>query len=104
MHAIIANQIGRIHHAAGNTHLQKTRPTYCFVPEEHFSETGLEKSRYITSRWPTINCGANTLAIGSHVIPDPERPANIRSRCPFLREFLQRLEVIASIKAIHTAA
>jgi hypothetical protein len=99
MHTIIANQIGRIHHAAGNTNLQKTRPTYCFVPEEHFSETGLEKSRYLASRWPSINSGANPHAIGSHVVPDPQLPVSIRSRCPVLREFLNRLETIAMVKS-----
>lgn len=104
MHTIIHHQLGRVHHAAGHPALQKTRPTYCFVPEAHFEENGFQKSRYLVSRWPGINCGANPLAVGSHVIPDPEKPVSIRNRCPVLREFLDRLEQIASVKISATAA
>lgn len=104
MHAIIANQIGRVHHAAGNRNLQKTRPTYAFVPEAFFNEGGLQRGRYLVSRWPSINCGANPHAVGSHVVPDPGMPVSIRSRCPILREFLARLESTAAVKAIPTAA
>lgn len=98
MHALVNNTLGRVHRAAGHSALQKTRPTYCFVPEEHFGENGFEKSRYLVSRWPSVNCSANPLAVGSHIIPDPARPVNIRSRCPILREFLARLESIAAVK------
>lgn len=98
MHAIIAQQIGRIHHAAGHPALVKTRPTYAFVPEAFFDESGFQRGCYLASRWPGINCGANPLAVGSHVIPDSERPVNIRSRCPILAEFLRRLETFAAIK------
>lgn len=104
MLVIIANQIGRIHHAAGHPALQKTRRVYCWIPEVFFDETGFQKSRYLVSRWPSINCTANPLAVGSHVIPDPAQPANIRSRCPILREFLARLEDIAAVKSITAAA
>jgi hypothetical protein len=100
---IIANQIGRIHHASGNRHLQKTRPIFAFVPEELFVEKGFLRSRYLASRWPAINAGANPLALGSHVIPDPEKPVSIRNRCPILAEFLQRLEKIAAVKTIAAA-
>lgn len=104
MLAIINQQIGRIHHAVANRNLQKTRPVYCWIPEVFFDETGFQKSRYLVSRWPGINCGANPLAVGSHVIPDPTQPVSIRSRCPILREFLRRIEQIAAVKAISTAA
>lgn len=97
------NQIGRVHHAAGNKHLQETRPTYCYIPEEFFGEKGYEKSRYLVSRWPSINAGANPLAVGSHVLPDAVRPANIKSQCPILRGFLARLETIAAAKTITAA-
>lgn len=99
MHAIIAQKLGRIHHAACHPVLAKTRPVYCWIPEEFFDESGLQRSRYLVSRWPGINCGANPLAVGSHVIPDPDRPVNNNKRCPILAEFLQKLETIATIKA-----
>lgn len=104
MHTVIHEQIGRVYHAAGHRALQKTRPVYCFVPEVHFGPDGFQKSRYLVSRWPAINCGANLLGLGSHVIPDTEKPANLRSRCPLLAEFLRQLEQIATVKAIHAAA
>lgn len=103
MTLLLKNHIGRVHHAAGNKHLQETRPTYCYIPEEFFGENGYEKSRYLVSRWPSINAGANPLAVGSHVLPDAARPANLRSRCPILREFLARLESIATVKTISAA-
>ena len=99
MHAVIAQQLGRIHHALQHPALRKTRPTYCFVPEDFFGEHGMEKSRYLASRWPSINCGANPLAVGSHVIPDPQNPVSMRSRCPILSEFLRKLETIATVKS-----
>ena len=104
MHAIIANQIGRVHNAAQHPELAKIRPVYAFIPEVFFEESGFQKSRYLTSRWPSINCAANPHAIGSHLLPDPISPANIRSRCPVLREFLTRLEIIAAVKANPSAA
>ncbi len=103
MHAIIGTSIGRIHHAVGHHALARTRPTYAFIPEGFFSECGFQKSRYLASRWPSINAGANPLGVGSHVIPDPMRPAELRSRCPILAEFLARLETIAAIKTIAAA-
>ena len=99
MHAVINNQLGRIHHADCHLDLQKTRPTYCFIPEAFFGESGLDRSRYLESRWPSINAGANPDSIGSHVIPDLEAPANIRSRCLILKEFISRVEIIARVKA-----
>ncbi len=104
MIAVIQNRSGRVHHAVGHLSLKKTRPVYCWVPEEFFGKNGLDKTRYLASRWPGINCSANPLAIGSHVIPDEENPANIRSRCPVLREFLQQIETIAAAKSIITTA
>lgn len=103
MHAIINQQIGRIHHAAGHPDLAKTRPVYAFIPEGFFTEAGFQKSRYLSSRWPSSNCGANPHAVGSHVVPDEEKPADIRSRCPVLAEFLRRLETIAAGKTITAA-
>ena len=101
---IAGNHIGRVHHAAGNKHLQKTRPTYCFVPEEFFHENGLAKRRYLASRWPSINCTANPFGIGSHIIPNLDKPVSIRCRCPVLAKFLQRLEQVATVKNPHAAA
>lgn len=101
---IAGNQIGRVHHAAGHPALAKTRPVYCFVPETFFDGDGFQKGRYLISRWPSINCGVNPHGIGSHVIPDPFRPADLRSRCPVLREFLRQLEHVAATKATPTAA
>lgn len=98
MMTVIAGHIGRVHYAVQHPALRKTRPCYAFIPEAHFTEAGFEKSRHLVSRWPSINGGANPLAIGSHIIPDPERPANIRSRCPVLREYLTQLERIATVK------
>jgi hypothetical protein len=103
MHAIINQELGRVHHSAGNPDLTKTRPVYAFIPEGFFTEAGFQKSRYLSSRWPSINCSANALALGSHVIPDPERPVNQRSRCPILVEFLLGLEAIAAVKEFTTA-
>lgn len=103
MHALVNNTLGRVHHAAAHPTLMKTRPVYAFVPEEHFGPDGFEKSRYLVSRWPSINCSANPHGIGSHVIPDPGKPANIRSRCPILAEFLRRLEKIAAGKTTAAA-
>ena len=99
MHAVIHNHLGRIHHAAGHPDIQKTRPTYAFIPELFFNETGLDRCRYLASPWPSINCSANPLAVGSHVIPDPARPTSIKSKCPILREFLDRLAAIVPGKA-----
>lgn len=104
MHIVIASKIGRIHHAIQHPSLAKVRPVYAFIPEEHFAESGFQKNRYLVSRWPAINCGANRYALGSHVIPDPENPVCIRSRCPVLDDFIKRLELIASIKNTQPAA
>ena len=95
---VIANKIGRVHHAVQHPTMRKTRPVYCFVPEEFFWENGLNRGLYLVSRWPSINCSANPLAIGSHAIPDPGKPVAHRYRCPVLAEFLRRLETTANIK------
>jgi len=95
---ITANTIGRVHHAVQNQAFGKTRPVYCYVPEEFFLPTGFDLRNYLMSRWPSINCGANPNAIGSHAIPDPGKPVPQKSRCLILREFLRRLEVIATVK------
>ena len=100
MYALIANHRGRIHHGAGHSALQKTRPTYAFVPEEFVTESGFARTRYLASRWPSINASANPLAIGSNVLPDATKPVSPRNRCPILREFLTRLESIAAVRTI----
>ena len=104
MHVVIANQTGRIHHAAQHLELRIIRPCYAFVPEGHFGANGFEKPRYLASRWPTINAGANPHAIGSHIIPDASNPVSRHSRCPILREFLTRIKIIAAVKAIPPTA
>jgi hypothetical protein len=100
MIAVIQNRIGRVYHAVGHPSLKKIRPVYCWVPEEFLGENGLDKSRYLASRWPSINCSANPLAVGSHVIPDTLRPVNLQTRCPILTKFLLELEAIAAVKTI----
>ncbi len=100
----IANQTGRIHHAAQHSSLQETRPCYAFVPEEYFVEGGFSKTRYLASRWPSINCTANPNAVGSHVIPDAGKPVSPRSRCPILREFKTQLKIVASVKTTQPTA
>ena len=99
MQIVIADQTGRIHHAAGHSALQQTRPTYAFLPDGFVAEGGYAKAQYLASRWPSINAGANPHAIGSHMIPDASKPVTPRSRCPILREFLIRLITIAAVKA-----
>ena len=96
---IIAGKTGRVHHAIQHPGLRKTQPCYCFVPEEFFQETAIDKTRYLASRWPSINCSANPNGLGSHVLPDPEKPVTIPNSCPIFREFLERLE-IAAVKSI----
>lgn len=98
MHVVVAEHTGRIHHAAGHSAFQNTRPTYAFLPKSFVVEGGFAKAQYIASRWPSINCGANPLAIGSHVMPDATKPVAQKSKCPILREFLARLETIATVK------
>jgi hypothetical protein len=100
MHAVIANTIGRVHHAAGHPDLSKTRPVYAYVPEEYFGPEGFRRAGYLSSRWPSINAGANPLAVGAHVIPDPARPVCIRSRCPILVEFLTQIAAIAPARIV----
>lgn len=97
---IITNQLGGVYHAAQHPDLQQTRPCYCFIPESFFEETGFQKSRYLVSRWPSINCSANPLAVGSHVLPDLKKPVDLNSQCPILVNFLARLETIAAVKTI----
>lgn len=99
MITVIAGKNGRVHHA-GNPFLQKTRPTYCFVPEEFFHGRTIDFARYLASRWPSINCSANPNGIGSHVIPDPQKSVSSRTRCPVLQEFLWRLEIVATVKTV----
>ena len=98
MLAIIAGQKGRIHHGAAHSALQKTRPTYAFLPAEFITEGGFAKAKYLASRWPSINAGANPNAIGSHILPDATKPVSPRSKCPILAEYLTRVEVIANVK------
>ena len=100
MHAVIANTIGRVLHAAGHPDLAVTRPIYAYVPEEYFGPDGFRRAGYLSSRWPSINAGANPLAVGSHVIPDPARPVCIRSRCPILIEFLSQIAATAPAKTV----
>lgn len=95
---LIANTIGRVHHAVQHPDLAKTRPAYAFVPEEFFGAGRLARGRYLVSLWPSINCSANPYGIGSHVLPDLGKPVALKSRCPVLREFLSRMETIATIK------
>jgi hypothetical protein len=94
---------GRIYQASGHPAFLALRPCYCFVPAEFIDADGFRKSDYLASRWPGISCGANPLAIGSHIIPDLQKPANLRSRCPVLAEFLRRLEILAVTKSPDSA-
>lgn len=98
MTACIAGHYGRVFRAAGQVDLQQTRPVYAFVPLECIDDNGFDLQRYLASRWPSANCGANPHAIGSHVIPNPTHPVNTQSRCPVLAEFLTNIESIARVK------
>lgn len=100
MHFVINHSIGRVHHGAGHPDLSKTRPIYAYIPEEYFNGDGFNRGAYMMSRWPSINCAANPLGIGSHVIPDPARPVSIRSRCPILTDFLAQLALIMPAKTV----
>lgn len=95
----IANQTGRIYHAEQHPELAIIRPCYAFVPQTYFGANCYEKNRYLASRWPTINGGANPHAVGSYVIPDPEKPVQSKTRCPVLRQFKASLRAIAAVKA-----
>jgi hypothetical protein len=99
---VILGQAGRVYHAAGDSDLQQTRPIYCYVPDQFFDGENFQKASYLTSRWPSINCSANPLAVGSHVIPNPKLPVDPQCPCPILSEFLQRLEQIAAVKTLFT--
>ena len=96
MHTIIHHDLGRILHATVHPDLNATRATYAFIPELFFNGSGFQRSRYLASQWPSINAGANPHAIGKHIFPHVTRPVNIRTKCPILREFLNRLETIAT--------
>jgi hypothetical protein len=102
MHAVIAGHRGCICYAVQHPDLSKSRPAYAFIADGFLTESGFEKSRYLTSRWPSINAGANPNAIGSHILPDPSRPVKLRSKCPAFREFLTNLKTIAAVKATST--
>ena len=80
MHAVIANQTGRIHHAAQYVEIAKVRPCYAFVPQEHFHPQGFDHRRHIESRWPAINAGSNPHAVGSHILPHADKPVDPTSR------------------------
>ena len=91
MHTLIDHNFGRVLNAACHPDLARVRPAFAFVPEEFFNGDGFRRNAYLCTRWPCINTGANPLAVGSHVMPDPGRPVSIRSRCPILAQFLERL-------------
>ncbi|MFN4804525.1 MAG: hypothetical protein ACK56K_04640 [Akkermansiaceae bacterium] len=98
MHLVIEKQTGRIFYALGQTDLQQTRPVYAFVPDDFFEGDQFLKRSYLASRWPSAHCGANPNALGSHVIPNPNKPVLPNSTCPILAEFVMRLKQIASVK------
>lgn len=98
MHIVIGKQTGRIFYAHGQTDLQQTRPVYAFVPNEFFDGDVFQKQSYLASRWPPTNCGANPYAVGSHVIPNPNKPVLANSACPILVEFVMRLKQIVPVK------
>ena len=67
------------------------------MPEGFFSGGEFDRLTFVSSRRQSLSFSANPLAVGPHVIPDQQRPADIGSRCPILAEFLSRLETIVSI-------
>jgi hypothetical protein len=95
---VIAGKTGRVYHAIQHPNLRKTRPCFCFVPDEFIEGKVFDKNRYLASRWPSANCTANPNGIGSHAMPDLGKPVSPKSRCPILREFLRQLETVAKIK------
>jgi hypothetical protein len=96
---IVNNRRGVVYQAAAHPDFAELRPCYCFVPEEFISGDALLKTAYLASRWPGINCAANTNAVGSHVLPAMARPINTDSACPELADFLRRLTEVAAVKA-----
>ncbi|MEO5715798.1 MAG: hypothetical protein ABIT37_20130 [Luteolibacter sp.] len=75
------------------------RPCFCFVADEYVTATGLDRAAYLASRWPGINCSSNENSIGSHLLPDMDRPADIGSESHDLSNFLLRLGEVAAVKA-----
>ena len=98
MHTLIHDHLGRVLHAASHPDLARVRPTFAFVPEGLFNGDGFSRSAYLCSHWPCLNMDANPLSVGSHVMPDPDRPVSIRSRCQILAQFLQQLAHIVACK------
>jgi hypothetical protein len=90
---------GTVFLASGHPDFTKLRPTFCFVPDEFFNSGEFDRSAYMASRWPSINCSANENAIGSHIFPDPEKPVDPKENSLVFRNFLSRLETIAAIKS-----
>lgn len=82
---VVHGQTGQIYHAKGHPDFQRVRPLYCFVPH------GQSPGFYMDSRWPSINAGANPNSIGSHVLPDFNRPVSRNLRCPVLTAFLANI-------------
>ena len=98
MHTLIHPHFGRVLHAVYHPDPAKVLPTFAFVPEEFFDSEGFRRSAYLCTRWPCINTDANPHVVGSHVMPDPARPVAIRSRCPILAQFIERLTELIACK------
>jgi len=66
---------GKVYYAQSQEDLKATRPVYAWVPDSLVRGGKLDMKAYQAQRWPTINCGANANAIGSHILPDLEHIA-----------------------------
>lgn len=61
---------GKVYYAQSQDDLKETRPVFAWVPDSLVQGGKLDTKAYQAQRWPTINCGANSNAIGSHILPD----------------------------------
>ena len=86
---------GTLYHAKAHPDLQKTRPTFAFVPDYTMENGIFNLSIYSGKRWQTINAGANENAIGSHIFPDLEKPISLKEESSEISQFLKKLDIYA---------
>lgn len=71
---------GKVFHAAAESSLQILRPVYAYVPNSLIQpDKTIDLATYQNQRWDTINAGANSRTVGSHVFPDLTKPADVTS-------------------------
>jgi hypothetical protein len=77
---------GKVFYSISNRDISQIKPTFAFVPLELLDGDKLDREKYTAQRWDSINCGANTNSVGSHVFPDLNRPAKKEEYGKFLTE------------------